>query len=792
VNTRRFHPLLWAIFFVLVEFPAHTCGPDWPEAVFIKKHGPDAPYDAFVRGRLGVPQTGYRTRHLVIIYRYLSGLPLSSKEQSAAVKANDRFNSTWDTDQQNPSLEHAGFLAWIDARKGFGSVDGFIPQNPFGTESGWQFDSYFENCLDDAFSNAARTLRAREAAYGSSSAEVVEWVRGQDAVFRNCDKQKLSLAALPASASQWLRYDRTYQQAAALLYQGNFDEALSAFSAIAADPHSPWSTLSRYLVGRVMVTRAVELEDYYPPPGIEQSKVPSPDQRRANYLGQLRAARAELLAMRGEPRMQPLVHAIDAMVDRVNARLEPERQVRILALRLTASAPDPNFYQDVLDLSFLMSDDGPNVNDAALSTRPGTDVTAPTNTGERRAADMVTWIKALRAGDESAILQHWNSSHTSPWLLAALTFAKPGDPTAPELLQAAAKVSRDEPAYPALMYHRLRLLPSGTPTRDELLAVLAQLSANESVSTHNLFAELNARSAPDLQTWLRQAARTPAAEATYGEEDAFDNKLTPQPCGPSLRNAATPLFAPDVATVLNTRLPLRLLAEAAESPILPPNLRIQVAQATWTRAVLLDQSDVAARLSPILIHCNANWEPVLSTYNRAKSSEDRKAAALFALMRFPSTEPNVREGNYRFDGFAAYSYYRDNWWCFTIPPTQRGQGSWREQYDDDAGWGFTSIAHPDVPDPAFLTPADRAVAAKEITALRSIPKASDYLPAEAFAWQRAHPRDPRSPELLGQAFRIVRNACAGKASTETEHRLFLTLHREYPTNHWTLRYRSWE
>ena len=53
----------------------------------------------------------------------------------------------------------------------------------------------------------------------------------------------------------------------------------------------------------------------------------------------------------------------------------------------------------------------------------------------------------------------------------------------------------------------------------------------------------------------------------------------------------------------------------------------------------------------------------------------------------------------------------------------------------------------------------RLEAAREIARLRSLPRASDYLAASALAWQRAHPGDPKSPELLGQAFRVLRNAC---------------------------------
>jgi hypothetical protein len=209
-----------------------------------------------------------------------------------------------------------------------------------------------------------------------------------------------------ASAAQWLRYDRAYQQAAALLYQRKYEDAVLAFSAIAADSRSQWSQLSQYLVGRVMDTHAVELKEYDPPPGSDASKEPSPGQ----YLEQLRAARTKLLAMREEPRMRSLDHAINAMLDRVNARLEPELQTRTLAARLTAPKPDPNFCQDVLNLSYLLSDET-NVGYSALAKRTKSFVPAPANVPERRAADMLAWMKAFRTSDENASLEHWHASH---------------------------------------------------------------------------------------------------------------------------------------------------------------------------------------------------------------------------------------------------------------------------------------------------------------------------------------------------------------------------------------------
>jgi hypothetical protein len=136
--------------------------------------------------------------------------------------------------------------------------------------------------------------------------------------------------------------------------------------------------------------------------------------------------------MRAEPRMRPLEHAVNAMLDRVNARLQPELQTRTLAVRLTAPEPDSNFYQDVFDLSYLLSDET-NIDDRALANRPKTFVPTPADAAERRAADMLAWMKAFHAGDENASLAHWHASQSNAWLLSTLTFAKPTDAATQEL-----------------------------------------------------------------------------------------------------------------------------------------------------------------------------------------------------------------------------------------------------------------------------------------------------------------------------------------------------------------------
>lgn len=799
--------LLLVIALTLLIRPTFGCGPDWPVAVFVKLHSPDAPYKTFVKGRIGIPQPGYYTHHLVIAYDYYTGRALNADEQEQASFADESLTGPWDnrpSENQQPS----GIETWLKLRSHIGPIDGFTPTKdtldadrtppgePYGT---------FGNCLDDAFVTASRTLQSRTKSYGPNSAEFTEWVRGQDAVFSNCggdyDPRRHYIPEgqptppappaphmpQPASkASLLLQQDRAYQIAAANFYATKYDDAISGFRTIAADNASPWSMISRYVIARAMVRRATLANNAY-----DRSVGPTPQQiaaQNAAIQRGLAEARTELLAMRAEPRMAPMLSAIDDMLDLVNARVEPDKQAITLAARLHGPHTE-HFAQSLIDLSYIRSD-SEFENPLHRIKIPADQLSAK----DSDAADMLEWIEAVTAQDNKTALQRWHTTQKNVWLLAAMMSAKPTDPDDADLIAAAKSVSNSDPAYVAITYHRLRLSPRDATTHADLLTILPSINHTEGPSTTNLYAALNAATAPTLNDWLAQAGRIPASEFADGNEENQPGSFQDDngQLGLKHQRKVLPLYTPDAATILNTRLPLRLLSEAAESTTLRPNLRFQLAQAAWTRAVLLDRPDIARRLSPILTQSHAAWASVLQTYNAAKASDDRHAAALFALMRFASTEPNVREGEERNEGFATYSSYRDNWWCFTVPPAEPPDPADHSADDPEIFTGVYSFAHSSTPDPIFVTTADREEAVKEIAQLRNIPRASVYFPREAFAWQKAHPHDPRTPELLGQAFRVVRNACGNKSSSEAEHQLFLALHHTYPTNHWTLRYRSWQ
>jgi hypothetical protein len=463
----------------------------------------------------------------------------------------------------------------------------------------------------------------------------------------------------------------------------------------------------------------------------------------------------------------------------------------------------------MLDLTWLHSTDG-----YENKTVPAISPTAHPN-------DMLAWMDAVSNKDEASALRHWHSTRSTVWLVAAISYAEPGDPATPELLKAAKPVLQADPGWLAITYHRLRLSPQDAATRSEVLALLPQIRKSRDVSTMNLFLALSTTTAPDLDEWLATIPRVPAGEKSYEDgEDLLPNTITASTddaaggrepaaiediCGKKFPgNTLLPLFDTDAAAVLNRDMPLRLLAKAAESTALPENLRFQVAQATWARAVLLDKPKIARRMTPILIGCRAAWRPVLTAYDSATTADARHANGLLALMRFASTVPSVWDGEDRRGGFATYDEFRQNWWCSTVP--KPGQS-----VDIDPSYTPSSAATAKTPDPPpFLTETDLSEARAEVTALERVPRASTYFAQEALTRQKLHPSDPLTPDILGEADRVVRNSCRndppydGRGGIEPldptdmsrtanlAKALFETLQRRYPNSPWAKRYTSWE
>lgn len=211
-------------------------------------------------------------------------------------------------------------------------------------------------------------------------------------------------------------------------------------------------------------------------------------------------------------------------------------------------------------------------------------------------------------------------------------------------------------------------------------------------------------------------------------------------------------------------------------------------------AVLLNRPDIARRMTPILEGCRSAWKDVLTVYDGAHDADARHVAGLLALMRFASTEPDVRAGEQRTEGFATYSVYRDNWWDQTVTSpsaiTNFDAGFSTARTDNDPAAGANAMLMSSSLN--FLTQEEHAAALREVTALAKMPAASDYFAAEALSWWRAHPRDPADAELLGLAMRVARNAPRTDKTKESQHALFDALHEAFPKSKWARRYTTWE
>ena len=286
-----------------------ACGPFSLRAVFVLQSHPDFPLDAFAAGKLGIVTSSWARSQLFVAYRYLSGVPLTTAEQSGVL-------ALWSA-RLYPEPQGSGTAeAWRKARA---AVPGAAPVEPFEVFRFVEatFASYL-NCPDDAFASATRTLGARIEQFGASSEAVGEWLRAQDKVFANCEASSGSASSppLPGPAPPTLpalvRADRDYQVASALFYAGRFEEAARAFGAIAADSTSPWRPLGRYLEARALVRRGT-VDD-----------VPAALSRAEALLRQLAA----------DPREAALLPAVSRLLAFVRVRTAPPERTRELAALL--------------------------------------------------------------------------------------------------------------------------------------------------------------------------------------------------------------------------------------------------------------------------------------------------------------------------------------------------------------------------------------------------------------------------------------------------------------------------
>jgi hypothetical protein len=747
--------LVWTLM-----IPANSCGPFFTEAVFTRPGIPEKEQQ-YVTGRLGVLQSTYWRKYLVVAYLWLSGRGLSKAEQAQAngEDAAQGF-STWGGGDAAPPAGPADWAMFS------GAVTRKLPGSDY---------EYFPNCLPGAFKTAGQTMADRQQRYGAASAEVADWLAGQKAVFSNCGGAGTMPAAAPEKASLWLKQDRGYQMASAQFYATDYKAARGGFEAIAGDKGSPWHELAGYLAARATMRQATM----------------TPEGKPADQA-LLAEAETKLRKLAADPAMQPIAATVQAYLGYVALRAHPDERAVELAARLGAEKADASFGQDLTDLLFYFDQH-------------------EDNTDARKQSALIDWVKAVNTGDRDHAMAMWRETHAQVWLMAALMLTpKPADGDAKaseearELAEAARAVPVGAPGYTAATYYQLRLTPvKGTAAdrRAELDRLIPGMEKTETASTINSFLQLRAGTAATLSDFLKDAAREPSG---YNDGEEIDDAEPARPdvkemvCGANVMGTAKLAdahrrFDTDGALVVNRRLPVGTMADAGLAGVLPEPLRFETAMAAWSRAVLLDEPKVAERLTKDLESCEPEMTPWLENYDRAATTDEREIDGLFALMQFPAMRPYVNDGWSRGEPISKYDELRDNWWCADVTGMVKGPNYFKA----DLGDGASADGKPKDPaelysDPPFVEGAMRKQADGELERLAKMGSAPDYFAAAALGWVAKHPGDDRDADLLGYAKRVIRNGCRTKASSEWDHKLFLKLQKSYPNSTWAKKYKTWE
>jgi hypothetical protein len=780
--------------FLYLSSPTSGCGPFFPQTYFITSRLPDYPLQPYAAGKVGIVLPTYARSYLVVAYRYFSGKPLNADEQTAALKLwNDRLSATREMASQPPQVSRV----WLNERAKIAKISApaeireFADKyEPIDNVPGYYVQ--YRNCLADGFATAAATLRDRAAKWGAEAPELADWVRGQDTVFSNCggfpSGPEQAKAAIhipdpaPASAPVLLRADRAYQIAAAEFYGARFEDAEAAFRTISEDRESAWRAIAALMVARCEIRLATLATG-----GADQA------------AAHLRAADAQLRKIKSDPSLREVHAGAGRLLDFVEFRIHPDEQLHELAARITDSRDPAGFGQNLSDYSALLDEVRGEIPDGA-EARLTKDAVAASSAGRLpRRDDITDWILNYEDGSPAAAhhaSEQWQKTQSVPWLVSSLAKASPQDPGARELMAAAQKLPADSPAYLAATFGRLRLQAATAPdaAAKELDGVLDNAKIELPKSSRNLFLALRMKTSASLDDFLRYAPRVPSAvsngfdelEIPSTEDEGIGNVETNKKL-----NAPNPYFDWDAAQVLDRALPLSMLADAAASTNLPPALRIEVARAGWTRAVLL-RDDSAKTFAATLAEIDADLRPAMQDFQKTAAADEQHHAAIWILLRNPGLRPYVTPGLLR-EGVARTDSYRDNWWCgLSVTAGQPGGPTEIDRVNPRPQDPLITI-YPDraAGTPRFLPAAEKAKAGNELATLRAIDTAPNYLVKETLAWAKSQHDDPRLSEALYWAVRATRFGCTDADSSNLSRKAFVFLHENYPDDPFTAKTKYW-
>lgn len=771
---------------------AVACGPFFTQTIFSFRMHPDFPLMRFAAGDLGIVQPTYARSYLVVAYRYMSGMALNKAEQaSVAGLWARRFAHSPFADDANPAS------AWLHARRKYtGAKDApYIEQHQKAWGMTFPAEDYFyyENCQGDALRTAARTVSQRAKEFGPNSDSLKSWIATQDIVFTYCgnrsEKVQVELPeALPNSAPALLKADRAYQVAAIHFYSADFATAEKEFSSITQDRSSPWHLTAALLVARSRIRKAT-LQD-----------------TDAQADTDLHAAEGQLNKILKDAQYRAVHLAAERLLGFIAYRLRPEQRYAELSLQLSTRAHVANLGDAIGDYTLLLDKRLGDTDDVDTDQRQKViDNGYGKLRRDRKRNDLTDWIVTLQSSSPAArehAFAQWKETRSVPWLFAALSKTTGTSPEAEVLIEGSGAVSASSPAYAGIAFHRGRLLAEagrGDQARAEVDELLAPTGKALSRSATNLLLALRMTLAKNLDEWLKYSVRMPSlvttdesGEETLSEFYLLDMRTKSEVTRWREKRSEAAQFDSDAAIAFTEKVPLAVLAAAAQKGTLPEPIRRNLAQAAWVKAFLLDRRDVALQLVPMMKQLFPQRTAELDAYVAATSIEEQRFAGSFSILKSPGWHPYVEQGAGReTTDFTKIDNYKNNWWCSWQKPKEE-EWSYYNYYRMESMSAPLHALYPNgiVEPPAFLDKDSRDQVVQEWKEVQATSTSIEALAEPVLGWAKSHPRDGRVPEALHHVVRAYRYGCDEPAMNYSK-LAFKLLHERYPNSEWTRKTPFW-
>jgi hypothetical protein len=670
--------------------------------------------------------------------------------------------------QQDTNREaSAGYGGWQQALRELGREPDYFGTMKWVTKTtqrdgqDYTTQSYFENCLDDAFDTATATLRERLQRHGRDSVQLQRWIAAQEQVFSHCDGDAFMPPAEPDPAWEPLeRHDRAYQVAAAYFYAMDYDEAARRFAAIGEDTASPWSELARYLVGRSRLRQALVA-----------------DIDRAQNLAAASDTFAQLAQDAGYVQRFPSVVGQQSYISiKQDTPAFLERVGNLLAsdpAQLSASE-----FSDYLFLwnrrTHVVASDGGLGHWLQLANDPSPQAT-------------------------QGVLDAWRTYRTQPWLYLALYRApypelsrdlvNADTAVFDELVAATEGLTARTPQDAALLLARAGLLQQRG--RNAELDALAQRTLDDAQSVltqtqRNRLQFLRAQ-AGSWRDFVAQA-QLPVTALTFDTNEYIN--LAPEAFARATHRS--PLLPREALALIDSYYTPAMMLSVVEEGGLSGYLVGRFAIAGWVKALMLGDDMSARAFARILRNYYPERRAALDRYLDGPEPAFEAAALVLELPGYSPFLP-TGIGRERWDDNGELGFVPDhvadglnihNWWCTAVYDYQDAA----EQQDYRAGRLERVDADLALPLFASLDAGAKAELA-EIQPRLQQGVAAVFGPA-IIDYARHNVDDARVARLLHRVVFASRYACSGGPGTVSR-AAFQLLHANYPGSEWAKQTPYW-